>query len=215
MEELATAHPTARDCFTRLRDDAAALVAKDRVDPLDLDDWIVLNGVVGDDQRTLEWFDRIRHDRRHSPLLEHVSFRIERLLVEQGRWKDYGELIGDPIAKLRFEVHALNSRPKFKAQQTGRMDEDLRANMEELPLRLFRENISKVYAGLLAAGREAEAQKFADEGRKADQSPKMVAALVERALQAGEPRLLHIEWLKADDFPGRRGLLRRLEEVLR
>jgi hypothetical protein len=66
-----------------------------------------------------------------------------------------------------------------------------------MPLRLFRRNTGRLYAGLLASAREEEAREVAVQARELDDAPGTVAALVSTALEAGQPRSEHIEWLEA------------------
>ena len=107
MERLARRHGPALERFTAFRDEAGVKIAAEKVDPEDLNDWIVLNGVVGQPEKTLEWFDRIKGDPRWLPLIRRCSFRIEPLLEAQGRWTDIAGMHPDPLGELRQDHERL------------------------------------------------------------------------------------------------------------
>jgi hypothetical protein len=194
MQRLASRHPPARERFSRFRDEAGERLKQDKVDRSDLDDWVVLNDVVGESSKTLEWFDRVKAEPRWSSLITSIEFRLAPLLEAQSRWWDMAALYPDPMAKLEsahqmLEMsrnRPLHDMPKEQLDQIRSMDEEM-----------FRGTAGTLHAVLLAAGRDAEAMKIADESLKFDDSSAMRIALVHWALDAKQPRPRHRDLLDA------------------
>ena len=69
MRRLAEAHEPARARFGGVRDEVEARLKGERKSWDDLGDWIVLNEVTGDEDRTLAWIDRIKVDPDSGPTL--------------------------------------------------------------------------------------------------------------------------------------------------
>src|SRR6185503_13152856 len=139
MGELARVHPAAKVRFAAFRDAKAKLIEGEKVEWQDLDDWVVLNDVVGEESRTLEWFDKVKSQPRWRPHLDRLSFRLERLLIEHKRWADIAGMYPDPVAKLEQEHQFYQMLPKVPPPQG--VDEETRKMMEETPRKMFRDKI--------------------------------------------------------------------------
>lgn len=199
MEDLAAKHAGAKRKFTELRDRTAQAIEGEKIDPDDLVDWVTLNEVVGDTEATLTWFDKVKAQARWRPLVKRVARRLQELLIEGGRWADIGRLYTDPIGEIERE-HALNAmRPKHDPPEV--LSDEQRKYIEDMPNRMLREKAGIIYAGLLAARREDEAEKFTARARELDESAAMVAALVSTALKADQPRKQHLQWIDAIEKP--------------
>jgi thioredoxin 1 len=213
MEQLAGRYAPAKQRFAAMRD-----ALKDKLDDPagawnNLADWVVLNRVVGDPDRTLAWFERVKDDPDSRPAIKRVSFRLERLLEERGRWKDMALLFDDPLEKLRKDHADLQMRLNMALPEAmkGRQ-EDFR----RMHYRMFREDAAQMYAALLAADREDDAQKVAAEAFKLDDTPEIRMKFVEFAVRADEPRAQHDAWLEQAGKAGAtvEGLQRRLHDAL-
>lgn len=191
MERLGAQHPPARERFAAFRDAAGEKIAGEKVDPEDLDDWVVLNGVVGEPEKTLEWFDRVKADARWRPLVQRVSFRLEQLLMERERWADIALIYPDPVAKLRQE-HQLKQMTDAAARPG--VGKEQQERMKATYAKMFRDKAGKLHAALLAADREKEAKELADEAVKLDDTGAMRVALVQWALKADEARMYHVQY---------------------
>ena len=214
MERLARRHAPAQARFTEFRDEAGAKLAGEKVDPEDLDDWIVLNGVVGEPEKTLEWFDRVKGDQRWLPLIRRSSFRIEDLLEAKGRWSDIAGMHPDPVEELRRDHTMLQMSLKMSLPEELR---ERRTMFQDLERSRFRESAGKLHAVMLAAGREAEAQAVLDEAIKLDDSPEMRVGLVGRAVHVGQPRQIHLALLDQAEAAGSEStklLRKRLSKAL-
>jgi thioredoxin 1 len=175
MERLADQHPPAKKRFTQLRDELARSLKNadlDRIDRLAVQDWVVLNKVIGDTQATLAWIEAIKDKRAGRKLISDIDYLIKDLLVEEGKWADLALAYRNPLQSLEQD-HANVARE----------------------LRRFREQAGQVYAALLAADRHELAEQVAERARTLDDSPTMVIALISTALKADEPRSAHLQWL--------------------
>src|SRR5262245_40211736 len=74
IEELVRKHPPARRRFVDIRDRAASLADADLGGNAGLRfDWIVLNEILSEQDRTLTWFDSVKDDERYATALDKVS----------------------------------------------------------------------------------------------------------------------------------------------
>jgi hypothetical protein len=109
MKELAARHPPARARFVHLRDETGARIFASKDARRDLDDWIELNDVVGEPEKTLEWFDQVKDDEAWHPLLR-ASHDVERRLEAARRWEDIDRLHPEKGAQLDLAVASLLGR---------------------------------------------------------------------------------------------------------
>lgn len=119
----------------------------------------------------------------------------------------------DPIAHLERQHEMLKMMPKMPVP--AGIDEKMRRRFEDMPGERFREQASKIYAGLLAARREGEAMKFAARARELETSEKMTVALVKTALEAEQARTEHVEWLRRVEGEESKDLAELVERQLR
>lgn len=216
MQDLANRHAPAREAFIKLRDDTEARLRGDQRTWNDLGDWIALNEVVGQTDKTLEWYDRIRSDPDAGPTVQRFSFRIERLLRESGRWADYGQLIEEPANMVRREWRMVAQLDRAMPPNADPATID---RLKHLNRDRFRRESATAYAALLAAGRDADAAAVAAAAIKCDDTPDTRMALVQRALELQQPRpaqrtLLQVPQPQPGDTPELNALLLKLERAL-
>jgi thioredoxin 1 len=195
MERLAKGNAGAKKKFTELRDKTGKALDGEKVDQESVSDWVVLNKIIGDSKATLSWYDRVKDQARWRPLVNRVSRDLMELFIAQKRWADVGRMYPDPIRELEKEDEFRKMIPR--REPPAGMDEASRKMIEEMPSRMFREKAARLYAGLLAAKRDGDAEKFAARARELDDSPKMVATLISTALEAEQARKAHLEWIDA------------------
>lgn len=180
MQRLAQHHKEALAKFQTMRDALEANL-KAGSDPGRREDWIVLNEVVNDQPRTLAWFDRVKDDPQAASDLERSDYRLRRLLEANDRWADLAKLSKDPVADARGKVQmfkmTLTAMPQEHAKETIKVEADN-----------LREELSHLYAGLLAAGKEDDADKVAAVLTEILDDAPSRRALVETALKAKQPR---------------------------
>lgn len=193
MERLAKRHPAALQKFRAMRDALEKTFTSDTArEAAAQTDWITLNDVVGEPARTLAWFDRIKDKRDRGEYLESHVFRIEKLLEENERWADLGRLWKDPIGELKKSHGQLASMLNFGGGLSAERKKELEAAMSSN----FRTKAGHMYVGLLAAGREKDAEEVADEAISLDDSAAMRMALVNAALSGKQARRAQIGYLK-------------------
>jgi hypothetical protein len=144
--------------------------------------------VVGDQERTLAWFDRIKDDPESAQTFERSSFRLERLLESHERWGDLIKLYPDPVQRLKRE-HAQRERMRAMAAPEGMKEQA--EEMQRWHTDHFRDQAGKLYGACLAAERPEDAEKIAAEAVKLDDAGPMRAALVRGAIALGQPRQTH------------------------
>jgi hypothetical protein len=215
MERLAETHAPAKQCFAKLRDELAAKLEQPKVERDDLNDWIVLNEVVGEVSETLAWFDRVKREERYLPLLMSAGHRIERLLEAEGRWADIALLHPSPVTELDQATRTL----KLSLSVSEKMGERVQ-DFIDMQWRRFRDDAGKLYAVLLLDSRADEAAALSAQALEFDDSAPLRMALVQRALDAQQPsanlrRLLdEAEAKNAQSGPQARELRLRLEAAL-
>ena len=217
MERLAQQHPPARKRFTKLRDEATKQLERQADAPPaanQLLDWIVLNEVVGDPAATLQWFDEVKDNPDYQRLINRVSFQLKGLLLAEERWADLGRIYTNPLQDIA-QQHAMTEMMRGRGVPEDLPDE-VRERFEQSRYDHFRTEAGQVYAALLAADRNDEAQQVAARARQLDDSPGMLAALIETALSAEEPRDTHLEWIDQHEDPGAtlRQLRKKTEQAL-
>lgn len=197
MERLAQQHKPARLVFTQERDRAEARLKTEDKTFADLDDWIVLNGVIGDQEATLAWFDRVKNDADVGPTFQRVGFRLKRLLEDKGRWADLGRLQSDPIGALRQSYQMWKRMPA-----PAHFDAEFKKQLDESHKKAFRDEAAMLYVSQLACGKEDQAAAVRDEALRLDKSGQMRAALVEKAVQARQVRRAMLDDLKQAEKDG-------------
>jgi thioredoxin 1 len=185
IQELAARHSPAKQRFVRFRDELTKLIEGETVARNDFDDWIVLNQIVGEDKRTLEWFDQKQSDARWLPLFRSAAFRIDQMLVPAGRWKDLALLHPDPVAEIqrRADLNAFGaSFRNANKQKMGGID------LDELDRGGLRSEAGRMYAAHLAAEDTELARAVVDKIVEIDDSAATRLDLVQWALSAEQPR---------------------------
>lgn len=160
ISDLIAQYPAARTPFVKLRDEAQTR---------NLADWVTLNQILGDDRASFDWFDKIKHDPAQSGKLKDVAFKLEPLLISSGRWADAAVFIKEPLVVLKKKFEFAQEMVK----ETGDVNP-------------FPDDAGRIYACLLAAGRNSEADKVAAESLKLENTTEVKEALVFFAVSAGQ-----------------------------
>lgn len=177
----------ARDRFRTMRDRAADSFEERGKQLPDLAAWIVLNRIVEQEDRTLEWWEKVKAGGVSKAVLTRFRPWLEPLLEKNGRLGDLAVMIDDPAGLVRREYAG------FRAA--------VRHESSELNYRVAREVFltrhARHYASLLLAGRDRDATRLATEAMTVDHSPEMVACMVKSALDCGKAGPQHMDWLSA------------------
>lgn len=190
MQKLAARHEPAKIAFTKLRDETEAKLKTEEKDFRLLDDWIVLNEIVGDQARTLGWFDRIKGEEDASRTLDRESFRLQQILVDAGRLNEIPLIYPEPLRTLRRQYETSESIVKMDADRKypEGISEEMIADLKEQPWTMFREQAAILYAGFLAAGKDAQAAEIMAEARTLRETPRVITGVVGYAIRQGQAR---------------------------
>jgi len=188
IKGLIAEHPPARERFAAIRDETEQRL-KAKPDWDDMSDWIVLNETLGDDDKTLAWFDRIKQDPQRLAAARKVAFRVDQTLRKHKRWADLGLVYADPLEHVKIRAKLLEPSPNLSEEQQRQRAPGM--------LRVFMDNATQTYAGCLAAGRDVEAQAIADYLPTAIDPDAARIAMIEMCLEASVARPIHLQWLDA------------------
>ncbi|MBY0311378.1 MAG: thioredoxin family protein [Phycisphaerales bacterium] len=191
MQRLAFVHKPASEAFAALRDEAETRLKGPDKTFEDLLDWIALNGVVDQQDKTLAWFDRIKGDADSGPTLKRVGFTIDQLLIDRGRWADLALIWPDPLGTLKNERDLWLNMPNMGG------DAERKAELDRMSRNTVRTKAAQIYVSQLAIGKPDVAQRVQDDALKADDTPEMRIALVKLALKAKLARPEHDALLKS------------------
>jgi hypothetical protein len=165
--DLCSRHASARAKFAALRD--AALPRSQEALDSDSDplmDWMLLNQALGEQERTLEWFDREREKLTAEPkrnrLLETI---LVPLLIQKERWADAGSLYADPVSLVK-EHHEIIEQ--VGGHRPAAMDDVTFEDVRRQVIEQFENTARQVHRCLLAAGRLDDAAKVASTVREFD-----------------------------------------------
>ncbi len=197
IRTLVAASPAARESFSQERGRLEATLRTEDRTYEDLDAWLVLNEAVGDDARTVAWFDRVKNDPDVGPTFERVSNRVIPVLERSDRWADLVALVPDPVARMHVDFETVSRIP-----MPERADEAMKARLATLHKSLFRSKAAGLYVGLLSTRRDVQAAALAAEALKLDDTPAMRLALVEKAVGVRQARPDQLELLDQAEKAG-------------
>ncbi len=193
MTDLALRFGGARSAFRKVRDRLETRLKAGEADLDELEDWIVLNRVVREPERTEAWVLRVRGTEEGRATLHAVAGRVFPLLVERGEWSAAGDVYADGVAEARRTRAVYESEASAREWSARPEDVAARADLE----RAFMDRLSTLSAALFAAGRDEAGVSVAEEllGVRSDAAAR--EALAESALRAGAVRAEHLVWLDA------------------
>jgi hypothetical protein len=183
--ELCDRLPAARVRFVAHRDATLARASTaDRVGLSACEDLVVLNDIVGDDDHTLAWLDRLDAGQRRALRGGLIPLHLVPLLYERERWADAGALIEDPMADLEriFEQAKTfaDVRPRDLGAYRRHLIEEGRLTEAKATRRLsqgLHRDVAMLHRSLVAAGRDEEAATVKDAALRFEDSSAMRAAL--------------------------------------
>lgn len=166
LKRLAAAHPVTATTLREVRD------ATPTEELESIRDWVSLNAALGDDDKTIGWFDGVADTLGGNEELAHlVRFNVVPVLVERGRWRDVGRAYPDPMAAIRKSIETR------KSMNDAPIPPEHKERLRESATKGFREDCGLIVRGLRAANRTAEADEVAAAAIEADPTPEMKAAL--------------------------------------
>lgn len=215
MEWLVSRTPEAKPRFIALRDDTEKrLTTAPAFDPLLVDDYLILNRIVGEQDRTLAWFDGAKADPAHKGQLWRLSQRVEQLLEANGRWADLGTFIYVKPLDVARQTVDMN---RVAVAAAAKADPGQRDMLNATQERSYNARMSRLYASLLATRRDADAEQVLAIVAPTDVTGRTVLACITKALDIGEARAsmrkpLNDAW---DKGAGIKGARERLNKALK
>lgn len=192
MGTLARSHPAARKRFAALRDSLEANLKAGTSTSDELSDWMVLNTVVDDDRRTIDWYHRVKDDPLARADIERNDYRLKMLFEQRKDWADVASLSRNPEADAKGELLSAQIAIRVELSQNPNLFKE--GNLDSVL-----GEVTHLYAGLLALGREEDADKVAAVLIGAIDHAVPRRALVRMALEAEEPRRRQISLLDQAD----------------
>jgi tetratricopeptide (TPR) repeat protein len=175
MTQLVKQHPDSKKRFEQLRAEADG--------PKTREDWITLNTVLGEDDKTLAWFDQAKKDPAQLAFLEKADFLLEPILFDHDRYSDIADyLYKDPQKVLNDKYEFAKQVIQFTGAQGEKFDP-------------FPKDAATIYGCYLAAGRDAAAAKIATECFAKEDTPEMHRALANIAYEVNHVEPIHLQWL--------------------
>jgi len=163
--DLCSSHASARTRFAALRD-AATPRPEDALDSDPLMDWMLLNQIMGEQEKTLEWFDREREGLTAEPkrnrLLETI---LVPLLIKKQRWADAGAFYADPVSTVKENHEIIET---VAGVRPAAMDDATFEDVRRQVVEQFQNTARQVHRYLVAAGRLEDAAKVASAARELD-----------------------------------------------
>ncbi len=166
---LIAVHPPARERFTHVRDETAAALGAGGDAAARLD-WMVLNGLLGEDDRTVAWYDTVKDDPA-APLVAASARHLVGLLAERRRWADIGRIYRNPLRELA------NRHRTFEPPPGVEIPAEMLDQLKVLMAQQFRDAAAMLSGSLRAAGRATEADALEKEAVRLDPSDEMKRGL--------------------------------------
>jgi thioredoxin 1 len=212
IRDLASTHAPTAARFAKIRDEAALRYKSQPRDQAALTDWLVLNGALGDDKSTLDWFDSMKAAEQNAPLFTRLEYILGDVLARAERYDDLGKIIPDAPAKLSQDLALRDTIRKTGEGRDKPVQEAITASADTD----FRARVGRLYGAMLAANRPEDAAKVRASALEADTSPDMKLALVDHAVRAGRPTTEMIELLDQAAAAGKTAEAAKLrEEILK
>lgn len=213
ISALLNNHDDARGAFSEERDALEARL-KQSPDWTDLAEWIDLNNALGDNDKTIEWVERIAQEEDGIETLRapQAASRLERILITEERWATWGMTLSDPVSDVKGYDGFLRMA-RQRAEAASEDAEDV-ARMIEARTSHMRMRTARMHAALLAAEREEEAWAVVDAAKEVfEDANKLHGALVEWALRMGVAERAHLDMLDESDEE-HKALASRLKESI-
>ena len=145
---------------------------------------MVLNEVLDEDDRTLEWFAGLDAEQRRALPRWAIRFHVLPLLYARERWAEAGDLLREPLVALEDVLEHARMHGSDRYEDPGSYVRHLILEGHVAQARLLKRRIWGVYRGvaaihrsLRAAGRETEAAAVREAALLFEDSARMRAAV--------------------------------------
>jgi len=142
-----------------------------------LNDWLAFNSILGDDARSLAWFDRSKADTGGRANIEIAFSEVAPVLLRNGRAAEIAEVFPDAPERLQKRYEDISPSAKSLSVTDPKQGERMWASFETLS--------GQVFAGFVAAKNIKDANMIAEEMLQLRDTPTMRVALVRESVNAG------------------------------
>ena len=142
-----------------------------------LNDWLALNGVLGDDARSLAWFDRSKAESSGRANIEDAFGEVAPVLLRSGRGAEIAEVFPDASERVQKRYEAIATSVKSPGAPDPKQTERAWVGFETLG--------AQVFAGFVAAKNIRDANMIAEQMLQLRDTPTMRVALVRESVNAG------------------------------
>lgn len=215
LKRLFAAHEPARHPFAELRDELETRMSQGKAERDEIVDWTHLNGALGDEERSLEWYEAHKDNHDLSTVIRQVESTVYDLLVFRNRWAEAGRLVRNPKQQIQRYLHRLD----MLQEMPERMDGDQAAEIQAIIRQQTVKSASRLYTSLLAAERDEAAETVGRALLERMDDPGTLQTLLETTLNAGFVREHQLTWLEdaaiaeIDDEEVRRALAIHAETI--
>lgn len=183
IERLIEARPESHEPFVAFRDEVEQQINTRRGHQTRIriiQEWIALNGIVGEDDRTIQWylehFDVIESTDEMAQAY-HALFHD--LLLDRDMWELYASTLEDPDVQIRF----LTMQRQITETMVGAVDTE--GHITQALDEHFRQQVATAYAGYLVRRKHEWARTAEQMLLEELDDPESRIAMVEAALDAG------------------------------
>ncbi len=168
---LVDKHEAARAPFAERRDRMGSTLPPIDADDGTLLDWLTLNGVLDENNLTVDWVGRAIGDRKSLAFMRKHQRMLRPMLTEAGEWADAATIVNNPFAAARLELMELKKSQRGTGA-TGLDGPTLGA-------------LADLYAIAHTIDRAGFAERVSSLVLRTEDTPEVRRALVGRAIEAG------------------------------
>ena len=167
IRQLCEIHDSAKLRFRQLRDEAAAAADSADVGSDVRHEWMVLNEIIGEEDASLRWLERVDLSNLSGHRLNRVLELLGPKLIARGRWRQFGLLHQDPVTRLGQHHEVMRAGVASGSQ----LPEPLRTTAATALRKHWNHQAQVLYRSLLAADRDEEANAVFHEAIRLQDSP--------------------------------------------
>lgn len=183
IKPLFDQYPPARTEFERLRDDPGRY--PDRWDRSPVDprtNWIYLNALLGEDDKTLAWFDTVKNQEGWKLLANDLVRRhVCKAITREKRWADVCLAVPDPLASLQAKL----AFAQYIQKQEGTNARLAQTQIEKGVVSDLRRDAPGFYLSYLKSGNATKAKSYAAAVAACPETGEILAAMVRFAIDEG------------------------------
>lgn len=170
LKELCKQRAASREVFAAKRDAVEAKLREDATWDL-LADWLALNRALGDDERSLAWFDRVKVHPDAPGTLERFADQLKPMLQERGEarqaelilmYSHPERILANDYEEYRQTKQELEDQMRAAAGDKTGASEMGAAFVNDAAKATFSRRMSRYYCELLKHDRTMQAQMFAE-----------------------------------------------------